>query len=152
MTEQTLIQGRLLGPPELTQVRQLLAAHPEWNRYRLSRELAALWDWRTSLGLLKDMAARTLLLKLAARGWIELPACRRASPNRMRHKPLPTLAAAQPQPPLRRSLAALGPLVLTECSEAGPTSGGLRALFESLSISGTGWGDDVSCHSRSRLS
>jgi hypothetical protein len=29
----------------------------------LSRELAARWDWRNGVGQLKDMAARTLLVK-----------------------------------------------------------------------------------------
>jgi len=32
------------------------------------------------------MAARTLLLKLEQRGYLRLPAKRRASPNRMLHK------------------------------------------------------------------
>ena len=41
-----VIQGRSIGPVELEQVRRLLAAHPEWSRYRLSRELCQVWDWR----------------------------------------------------------------------------------------------------------
>jgi hypothetical protein len=49
-------------------VRAFLAEHPGWSRYRLSRQLATLWDRRNSVGQLKDMAARTLLLKLAQRG------------------------------------------------------------------------------------
>ena len=64
MTETFLIQGRPIGSLELAQVRSLLTEHPEWSRYRLSRHLATLWDWRTLTGQLKDMAARTLLLKL----------------------------------------------------------------------------------------
>jgi hypothetical protein len=38
----------------------------------LSTEPALLWNWRTAQGQLKDMAARTLLLKLQAQGWIRL--------------------------------------------------------------------------------
>ncbi|MBE7503283.1 MAG: hypothetical protein HS113_23955 [Verrucomicrobiales bacterium] len=37
--------------------------HPDWHRTSLSR-LCELWNWRNAAGRLKDMAARTLLLKL----------------------------------------------------------------------------------------
>jgi hypothetical protein len=64
VNEPGLVQGRRIGTSELEQVRQLLAEHPDWSRHRLSRQLATRWDWRNRLGQLKDMAARTLLLKL----------------------------------------------------------------------------------------
>ena len=86
MNETLTLQGRAIGPQELGEVRQLIAHHPEWTRFRISRELAQQWSWRSASGQLKDMAARTLLLKLEQRGLIELPARRWASPNRMRHK------------------------------------------------------------------
>jgi hypothetical protein len=35
--------------------------------------VCAVWNWRNPAGQIKDMAARTLLLKLAARGLVELP-------------------------------------------------------------------------------
>jgi hypothetical protein len=54
-------------------VRALMAQHPDWHRTALSRHLCELWNWRNGAGRLKDMAARTLLLKLQARGLIELP-------------------------------------------------------------------------------
>lgn len=54
-------------------MRALIAGHPEWHRTALSRHLCEQWDWRNGAGRLKDMAARTLLLKLHARGLIELP-------------------------------------------------------------------------------
>jgi hypothetical protein len=63
-----------------------LAENPGATRYKLSRLLCRLWDWRDPNGHLKDMAARSLLFKLSERGWITLPAKRRESPNRMRHK------------------------------------------------------------------
>jgi hypothetical protein len=44
------IQGRRIGPEELAEVRELLATQPGWSRWRLSRELARLWDWRTACG------------------------------------------------------------------------------------------------------
>lgn len=51
----------------------MIAQHPDWHRTALSRHLCELWNWRNGAGRLKDMAARTLLLKLQARGLIELP-------------------------------------------------------------------------------
>ena len=123
------MQGRWIRPADLAQVRALLTLHPDWSRWRLSRELAQLWDWRTAHGQRKDMAARTLLRKLAQRGWIALPARRCASPNRRRlHRP----SAAAPllnQQPLQVALAAVRPLRLTEVS-AGPASE--RALLAGL--------------------
>ena len=86
MTDTTTIQGRQIGPAELACVRALLAEHPDWSRRRLSRHLAEAWNWRNPAGQLKDMAARTFLLKLARRDWISLPARRCVPPNRMRPK------------------------------------------------------------------
>jgi len=80
VTDLPTIQGHQIGPLELAQVGALRAEHPEGSRYRLSRQLATLWDWRNPVGQLKDLAARTLLLKLEQRGWNTLPACRYASP------------------------------------------------------------------------
>ena len=129
MTESQLIQGRPISPADVGQVKELLALHPDWSRWRLSRELARLWDWRSAQGQLKDMAARTLLLKLEQRGWIVLPARRCASPNRMRHKRRPLLDQSLNQEPLQAALAGLRPLSLTEVSAA---QSGERALFEAL--------------------
>lgn len=128
MNESSLLQGRDFGAAELEQVRHLLATHPDWSRWRLSRELAERWDWRTPRGQLKDMAARTLLLKLERRGTIALPPCRRASPNRMRHKRPPAAELLPPGAPLSGPLAALTPLQLTEVSTAAHAP--QRAIFE----------------------
>ena len=124
-----LIQGRLIGAEELAQVKGLLAAQPGWSRWRLSRALAAWWGWRTATGQLKDMAARTLLLKLEQRGWIALPARRCASPNRMRPKPMPVLAQPLNEEPLKGPLSDSLPLSLTEVSMCRSPE---RALFENL--------------------
>jgi hypothetical protein len=60
------------------------------------------------------MAARTLLLKLPARGWIELPAQRRESPNQMRHKQVTEVD--HPADPIQASLGQLLPLEVRELS------------------------------------
>ncbi len=71
--EPICLQGRTLLGDDLTELRALIAQHPDWHRTALSRHLCELWNWRNGAGRLKDMAARTLLLKLQARGLIELP-------------------------------------------------------------------------------
>jgi hypothetical protein len=120
VNETTVIQGRPIGVAELEQIRQWLAAHPDWSRHRLSRVLATQWAWRNPRGQLKDMAARTLLLKLEQRGWIVLPP-RRSVPwvNRLPPPPAPR-AEAPPvaAPALPAPLSAWLPLVITEVSTA----------------------------------
>lgn len=71
--EPICLQGRTLSGDELALLRALIAQHPDWHRTALSRHLCQLWNWRNAAGRLKDMAARTLLLKLHKRGLIELP-------------------------------------------------------------------------------
>jgi hypothetical protein len=107
-----VMQGRPMGALELAQVRGWLAAHPEWSRYRLSRELCRAWNWRSLTGQIKDMAARSLLLKLEQRGLVALPARRRLSPNRMRHKQIRCLAHATE--PVTGPLGELRPLQFQE--------------------------------------
>lgn len=81
-----VIQGRTLRPEEVELIRDWLQAHPDSNRSRLSRELCVAWNWRNGAGRLKDMAARSLLLKLEARGQIQLPPRRTASVNDLRNR------------------------------------------------------------------
>jgi hypothetical protein len=131
VTDANVIQGRQIGAAELEQVRNLLASHPEWSRRRLSEELATLWNWRNGAGQLKDMAARTLLLKLEQRGWIELPPRRTTPFNRMRQKRLPQPGLAAAQAPITGPLKELLPLHISECSHADKASG-QRALFDAL--------------------
>lgn len=78
------LQGRDLGEAELGLIRELIETHPQWHRTRLSREICARWEWRDQGGRIKDMACRTMLLKLHRRGLIDLPAPRRPSVNHLR--------------------------------------------------------------------
>jgi hypothetical protein len=71
--ESIRVQGRTLTGDDLRELRALIAQHPDWHRTGLSVHLCQLWNWRNAAGQIKDMAARTLLLKLAARGLIDLP-------------------------------------------------------------------------------
>jgi hypothetical protein len=113
----TMLQGRPFGPEELAQVQALLDQKVDWSRYRLSRELARLWDWRTPQGQLKDMAARSLLLKLEQQGWIELPPRRRKSPTRSGRAPVSGGPGLE-EIPITCPLQELVPLRLHEVSSA----------------------------------
>lgn len=84
MIDETIVQGRALSRADLEQIRGLIAAQPQWSRWRLSRVLCERWRWCNAAGRFKDMAARTMLLKLHQRGLIALPPRRRVPFNRMR--------------------------------------------------------------------
>jgi hypothetical protein len=89
-SESTVVQGRVVTPADVDEIRQLLARHPDWSRRRLSEVLAREWNWCNPAGRLKDMAARSLLVKLDQHGWIQLPPRRWAATNRMRARVAPT--------------------------------------------------------------
>ena len=117
------VQGRQLSQADINGIRELRAEHPDWSRQRLSEHLAQEWQWRNEAGRLKDMAARTLLLKLQARGLIDLPAPLTVNGNRQRRAQAPTppqleLLSSQPEP-IAGPLATLQPVGL-ERIEAPP--------------------------------
>lgn len=116
VTESLTIQGRCLSPAQLQDLRQWVGENPHWSRWRLSRELATRWDWRNGAGVLKDMAARTLLVKLAQRGLIPLPERRQVPTNRMRCGAGPAVELPELSEPIAGALAQLGPLSLQEVS------------------------------------
>jgi hypothetical protein len=111
-----IVQGRQLNGPELAQLRHWVREHPEWSRRRLSLELASRWDWRNGVGQLKDMAARTLLLKLHQRGLVELPPHRQVPTNRMRCPGTEFPLLEEPPVAVDGTLADLGPLQVQEVS------------------------------------
>ena len=121
------LQGRAVSGSDLESVRSLLKAHPAWSRWRLSRVLCEQWDWRNSAGELKDMAARSLLLKLQDRGLITLPAKRRTTVNRMKATRAVEVFDATP---IACSLRDLGSLEVREVSRDKPAR---RQLASALS-------------------
>ncbi len=102
------MQGRAMSGADLDSIRGLLDEHPDWNRTRLSRELCARWNWQNAQGRPKDMAARTLLLKLERAGHLQLPARRGPSPNGRRNRLMPVVEHATD--PIRGALRELRPL------------------------------------------
>ena len=108
METERIIQGRCITQEAVAQIRGMLADNPSWHRTRLSRELCARWDWRNDKGRLKDMAARTLLLKLERRGEIRLPERQRLSPNGYRNRSISEMS--HDSSPIESDLSALRPL------------------------------------------
>ena len=126
MEEFTIIQGREVGPVEIEAIRWLIVGNPHLSRYKLSRKLCEAWDWRNPKGEVKDMAARSLLLKLHERGLICLPAKRRASPNQKGERSIAPVVHATD--PIETSIDKLAPLRIYEL---GDHPGKLK-LFECL--------------------
>lgn len=115
MQTEEIIQGRPVSAQDLALIQQWLRVHPGGSRTRLSRDLCCLWNWRNAAGRLKDMACRTLLLKLEARGSIELPPRRTASVNHLRNQSLVPLA--HDADPIDGPLQALRPLQIQPLAE-----------------------------------
>jgi len=108
MEAEKIIQGRCVTPSDVALIRGLLADGPPWNRTRLSRELCERWDWRNEKGRLKDMACRTLLLKLERMGEIRLPPRQGGRPNQRGYGPMTEIA--HDRSPIEEDLSRLQPL------------------------------------------
>jgi len=91
MSNGMVIQGRLLSSDDIERVREIIVSNPSWRRTRISQELCSRWGWFNHLGQPKDMACRSMLLKLEAKGYITLPA-RSAFPlNGLQHRSIPDI-------------------------------------------------------------
>ncbi len=121
-----VMQGRKVSGGDIDLIRGLLSEHPGWGRTRLSEEVCRRWDWRNGRGQIKDMAARTLLLKLERCGHVRLPPRRRPSSNGLRNRRVPLVAHTSE--PIRCALHELRPLALNVVE---PRSADLR-LFNCL--------------------
>lgn len=109
MLDDDIVQGRRIGSSELSEIRGLIEANPLWCRRHLSVALAQRWQWYAPSGQLKDMAARSLLLKLHERGLLVLPE-RRRLPAKRRATPTPDLGDWLPSPRVEARLSFLCPL------------------------------------------
>jgi Druantia protein DruA len=133
-----LLQGRPVGSAELGLIRQLIIDHPEWSRRRLSQVLCEAWNWRNAAGQLKDMASRTLLVKLQQRGHLQLPARRQSPVNRMRATP--PAVGRWDTAPQSGPLSQLAPLQVSEVSRhpgPGQELAAALAQFHYLGFGGT---------------
>lgn len=108
MQSEQRVQGRLIGAEEILWLRSWIEDHEPWSRKRIARELCVLWDWRDARGRLKDFAARSLLLKLEARGHLTLPPLRLY--NRRCRPVIAHLGQGQAPLPWEATLRELGPI------------------------------------------
>lgn len=125
MSEILHVQSRELTQANLDEIRSLIKQHPTWHRTGLSRELCARWKWVDASGRIKDMACRTLLLKLHRRSLIELPPRQGPSVNHRRSKAFEPIL--HDTTPLSCSLRELGNLSL-RIVDTGPD----RVLWQTL--------------------
>lgn len=128
VAERFKLQGRPWTGEDLQEIRGLIASHPHWHRCRLSEEVAQRWNWRNPSGVLKDMAARTFLLKLEARGLVSLPPRRR--PPVQRRPSEPRGGVPWEQPPVEE--AALGDLQPLRVEEISRTPWARRRMESAL--------------------
>jgi hypothetical protein len=84
-------QGHAVTQAEVQSIREIIAAHPEASRRRLSEIVCEAWNWRQENGALRAMLCRGLMLALHRAGHIELPPVRWTNVN-------PLVSRLQPQP------------------------------------------------------
>src|SRR5271169_866669 len=118
-------RGRDITSEEILFIRNLIQEHPELSRWKLSRELCEVWQWKQANGALCDMVCRGLLLMLHRAGEIELPPVRQISLNPFvrRVRPAPVLID---QTPLTGALSEVKPVAIQQVR---------RTAHESLSNS-----------------
>lgn len=122
------MQGREVTDADIELIRVLIAAHPARGRTPLSEELCRRWNWRNAQGRLKDMAARTLLLKLERAGHIRLPPRQRPSSNEFRNRrPALVLQGGEPIQCALRDMQPLSVFVVTPGSDDARLFNGLLA-------------------------
>lgn len=127
MNDSQTIQGRLLRSQDIEYIRQLICDNPQWHRTRLSVELCRLWNWTDDTGRLKDMACRTMLLKLHRRGYIQLPPRVGPSTNHRRCKSFQPVEHDTSL--VQASLNAIQPIKLLRAD-----SGAAAALWQTLLV------------------
>jgi len=120
METSMVIQGRSVSDEDIARIRELMRSNPSWHRTRLSRELCRKWEWCNHQGQVKDMACRTLLLKLEALGYLTLPTRQAPSPNGYRNRAIQ--AVFHDTTPIKGSLQNVLPLAIEVVKDTGSLS------------------------------
>lgn len=108
MSNGVVIQGRLIVSDDIDLIREIIISNPSWRRSRISQELCNRWEWFNHLGLPKDMACRSMLLKLEAKGYIILPERATFPSNGLQNRSIPEIH--HDTSPIEASLKDLLPL------------------------------------------
>ena len=109
-----VVQGRKITLADIQLIKQLIVDNPSWGRTRLSKELCLIWNWRNLKGQIKDMACRTLLLKLERAGHIIVPPSKRNTAKVLRNRPIIFIPNCTEK--ISGSLKTLRPLKITKIS------------------------------------
>ena len=105
------IQGRCLKSSDIEVIKSLIKDNPSWHRTKLSKEICELWDWKRPSGGLKDMACRTMLLKLEDRKLLKLPEHRKANSKHSRKKKIGPVQHSKS--PIATSIDELYPILIS---------------------------------------
>jgi hypothetical protein len=101
-------QGHVVTQSDVQFIRELIAAHPNASRRRLSELLCEARNFRQENGALRAMLWRSLMLALHRANHIVLPPPRWKNPNPLANRRAPQ-AADVDRTPVRGSLRAIGP-------------------------------------------
>jgi len=106
-----------------------------WSRYRLSIHVCQEWDWFNARGQIKDMACRTMMLKLDKLGLITLPAPRqKPSIRRLDKNRAPVFHTKDP---IECSLGSIQPLTITPQSRQYNLYAHLLSIYHYLGYNGS---------------
>lgn len=120
------VPGRVLGQEDIVFIRNLIDNNPQLHRTAISKRLCHLWQWYDHQHNPRDMACRSMLLRLERKGLICLPKrVQLINANQRRYKKI-TIAPI-PDVPIECPLAKLTPLQLTIADNREK-----RRLFKSL--------------------
>jgi len=114
MNEAIRYRGKVLGPREIDEIREVIAAHRKRSRWFISRELCRRWGWTQPNGVLKDMICRGLLVRLEAQGLIELPPRGKIPPYHFLSRSKKPTNVQVDQTPMEGKLSELRPVELLQ--------------------------------------
>jgi len=135
MNEALIVAGTLFGASRYRPDSGLIAENPTWSRPPVVGSVSAEWDWRNGSGRLKDMAARSLLLKLETRGLVALPPAVRCRRTEWRSAHCGSgLEPGLDTEPCREA----GPLTVGSQRDAGG-AGAMRRSSGQVSLPGLSW-------------
>ncbi len=106
-------RGRVVTPPDVVFIRELIAEHPDASRRALSKKLCEAWDWYQPNGSPRDMVCRGLMLALHRADHITLPPVRWVNPNPFVKRARPKHVVVD-RTPMRVRLGELGPLTFRQ--------------------------------------
>ena len=106
-------RGKRITEEDVIFIRGLIVQNPRDARWRLSRRLCEVWNWRQANGALRDMVCRGLLLALERGGYLELPVKRRDPVNYLVQRGKPALVTID-HDPIEGTLSSILPLEIRQ--------------------------------------